>query len=85
MKSNENKQKFPGYNALNTCLIRGAHPIKMPTKHTDTQVRLNTLITCFAITVDTLEVLANGLNAAFLEAIANTTRSLLKNIEVNHL
>jgi hypothetical protein len=40
---------------------------------------------CFAITVDTLELLANGLNAAFLEAIANTTQSLLKNIEVNHL
>jgi hypothetical protein len=57
----------------------------MPTQPTDTQVRLNTLATCFAIMVDTLEVLANSLNAAFLEAIANTTRSLLKNIEVNYL
>jgi hypothetical protein len=57
----------------------------MPTQHTDTQVRLNTLITCFAMTVDTLEVLANSLKAGFLEAIANTTQSLLKNIEVSHL
>jgi hypothetical protein len=35
--------------------------------------------------VDTLEILSNGLQAAFLAAIANTTRSLLKNIEVGHL
>ncbi|KAF7359950.1 hypothetical protein MVEN_00721800 [Mycena venus] len=55
--------------------------IKMPTQPTDTQVRLNTLTACFTIMVDSLEVLANTLNAAFLEAIANTTRSLLKNIE----
>jgi hypothetical protein len=54
-------------------------------QHTDTQVRLNTLFTCFAITADTLEVLANSIKADFLEAIANTTQSLLKNIEVNHL
>jgi chaperonin GroEL (HSP60 family) len=57
----------------------------MPTLHTDTQVRLKALITCFGITVDTLEILANSLKAGFLEAIANTTQSLLKNIEVNHL
>jgi hypothetical protein len=57
----------------------------MPTQPTDTQVRLNTLITCFTIMVETLEILANGLQAVFLEAIANTTRSLLKNIEVGHL
>jgi hypothetical protein len=56
----------------------------MPTQPTDTQIRLNTLITCFVIMVDTLEVLANSLNSAFLEAIAKTTQSLLKNIEVNH-
>jgi hypothetical protein len=57
----------------------------MPNQPTDNEVRLNTLIMCFAITVDSLEVLAYSLNAAFLEAIANTTRSLLKNIEVGHL
>ncbi|KAJ7308748.1 hypothetical protein DFH08DRAFT_823777 [Mycena albidolilacea] len=53
----------------------------MPTQRTDTQARLNTLTLCFAITVDTVEILANCLNASFLETIANTTRSLLKNIE----
>ncbi|KAF7368197.1 hypothetical protein MVEN_00139300 [Mycena venus] len=53
----------------------------MATQHIDTQARLTTLIVCFNITVDTLEILANGLQAVFLEAIANTARSLLKNIE----
>ncbi|KAJ6574506.1 hypothetical protein B0H19DRAFT_1063459 [Mycena capillaripes] len=53
----------------------------MPTQPTDTQVRLNTLTTCFTITVETLEILANSLQAAFMVAITNTTRSLLKNIE----
>ncbi|KAJ7307712.1 hypothetical protein DFH08DRAFT_1051622 [Mycena albidolilacea] len=53
----------------------------MPTRPTDTKVRLNTLITCFTIMVETLEILANSLQADFLQAIANTTRSLLKNIE----
>ncbi|KAF7359968.1 ATPase-AAA-core domain-containing protein [Mycena venus] len=53
----------------------------MPTQPTDMQIRLKALTTCFAIMADTLEVLANSLNAAFLVAIANTTRSLLKNIE----
>jgi hypothetical protein len=57
----------------------------MPTQLTDTQVRLNTLTTCFAITVETLEILANSVQTDFLEAIANTTQSLLKNIEVNQL
>jgi hypothetical protein len=55
----------------------------MPTQPTDTRARLNTLTTCFTITVETLEILANTLQTDFLEAIANTTRSLLKNLEVN--
>ncbi|KAJ6537177.1 hypothetical protein B0H19DRAFT_1079547 [Mycena capillaripes] len=53
----------------------------MSTHHTATQVRLNTVTTCFTIMVETLEILANTLQAFFLEAIVNTTRSLLKNIE----
>jgi hypothetical protein len=57
----------------------------MPIQPTDTQIRLNTLTTCFTITVETLEILVTSLQAAFMEAIANTTRSLLKNIEVGHL
>ncbi|KAF8189609.1 hypothetical protein K438DRAFT_1763811 [Mycena galopus ATCC 62051] len=39
---------------------------------------------CLAIAADTLEILANGLKAPFLEAISDTTQALLKNIEVNH-
>jgi hypothetical protein len=57
----------------------------MPSNHADTQVQLNTLTTCFTIMAETLEILANSLQAGFLEAIANTIQSLLKNIEVSHL
>jgi hypothetical protein len=82
MNSNRIKEEFPVYKVLNS---RVPHPsIKMPAQRTDTQVRLDTLATCFAITVDTLEILANTLNAAFLEAISNTARSLLKNVQVSH-
>ncbi|KAF8181470.1 hypothetical protein K438DRAFT_1976198 [Mycena galopus ATCC 62051] len=52
----------------------------MPTHSTDTQLRLNTLTACFNITVETLGILASSLQAAFMGAIANTARSLLKNI-----
>jgi hypothetical protein len=57
----------------------------MPVHPTDTQIQLNTLVMCFTIMVETLEILANTLQTTFLEAITNTTRSLLKNIEVNYL
>jgi hypothetical protein len=36
-----------------------------------------------AIAVNTLEILADNFNTPFLVAISNTTRSLLKNVEVN--
>ncbi|KAJ7318398.1 hypothetical protein DFH08DRAFT_820000 [Mycena albidolilacea] len=55
----------------------------MPTRSSRTQVRLSMLTTCFAITVDTMEILADSLNATFLMAIVHTTRSLLKNIEAS--
>ncbi|KAF7368572.1 hypothetical protein MVEN_00180600 [Mycena venus] len=54
----------------------------MPTQPRDTQVQLNMLIMCFTITVETLKILANSLQAAFLVAIANTTQSLLKTVEI---
>ena len=41
-------------------------------------------MTCLTVTADTLEILANSLHTPFLEALSNTTQSLLKNIEVNH-
>ncbi|KAF8191097.1 hypothetical protein K438DRAFT_2018490, partial [Mycena galopus ATCC 62051] len=53
----------------------------MPTMPTDTQIRLNNIIACLRVTADTLDILANCLRGTFLEAISNTTRSLLKNIE----
>jgi hypothetical protein len=56
----------------------------MPIQPTNTQARLNTLTAYFTIMVETLEILANSLHPAFMVAIANTTRSLLRNIEVNH-
>jgi hypothetical protein len=64
--------------------MQDPHTIKMLTHNTDTQVQLNTLTTCFTITVKTLEILANSLQEGYLEAIANTTQSLLKNIEVSN-
>ncbi|KAJ7346053.1 hypothetical protein DFH08DRAFT_809890 [Mycena albidolilacea] len=56
----------------------------MPIQPTDTQVQLSMLTTCFAITVTTLKVLANSLQAAFMVAITHTTLSLLKNIEMEY-
>jgi hypothetical protein len=56
----------------------------MPIQPTDNQVRLNTIKICLTITADTMGVLANSLDAPFAQAIFNTTKSLLENIEVNH-
>ncbi|KAJ7838342.1 hypothetical protein B0H13DRAFT_1911911 [Mycena leptocephala] len=53
----------------------------MPPQVSTTQIRLNNITTCLALTVDTVELLASSLNTPFLEAISNTTRSLLKNIQ----
>ncbi|KAJ7697301.1 P-loop containing nucleoside triphosphate hydrolase protein [Mycena metata] len=43
-----------------------------------TEVRLNNISKCVAITVNTLDVLVNTLNIRGLEAISNTTQSLLE-------
>ncbi|KAJ7823183.1 hypothetical protein B0H13DRAFT_2446361 [Mycena leptocephala] len=53
----------------------------MPPQVSVTQIRLNNITTCLALTVDTVELLASSLNTPFLEAISNTTQSLLKNIQ----
>ncbi|KAJ6556037.1 hypothetical protein B0H19DRAFT_1071170 [Mycena capillaripes] len=53
----------------------------MPPKPTDAQTRLNSITACMVVTENTVETLAIALRAPFLEAIANTTRSLLKNIQ----
>jgi hypothetical protein len=48
-----------------------------------TQIHLNNITTCLTLTADAIELLASSLNTPFLEAISNTTQSLLKNIQVN--
>ncbi|KAJ7909247.1 hypothetical protein B0H13DRAFT_1877873 [Mycena leptocephala] len=53
----------------------------MPPQPTLTQIRLNNITTCLTITVNTLEILVTSLESPFLEAISNTTQSLLKNME----
>ncbi|KAJ7842088.1 hypothetical protein B0H13DRAFT_1909980 [Mycena leptocephala] len=53
----------------------------MPPQPSVTQIRLNNITTCLTRTADTVELLASSLNAPFLEAISNTTQSLLKNIQ----
>jgi hypothetical protein len=55
----------------------------MPTQPSTTQIRLNHITACLTLTADTVKLLASSLNTPFLEAISNTTQSLLKNIQVN--
>jgi hypothetical protein len=59
-------------------------PYKMPPQPTVTQIRLNNITECLTITSNTLEILAGSLKSPFLEAISNTTHSLLKNIQVHY-
>ncbi|KAJ6566720.1 hypothetical protein B0H19DRAFT_1257913 [Mycena capillaripes] len=56
--------------------------MKMPLKQTAADIRVLDIATCMTVTVNTVEALAIALRAPFLEAIANTTRSLLKNIQI---
>ncbi|KAJ7900489.1 hypothetical protein B0H13DRAFT_2517813 [Mycena leptocephala] len=53
----------------------------MPLQPTVTQIQLNNITTCLTITANTLEILASSLKRPFLEAMSNTTQSLLKNIQ----
>ncbi|KAJ7800129.1 hypothetical protein B0H13DRAFT_1932770 [Mycena leptocephala] len=53
----------------------------MSPKPSFTQIRLNNITTCLTRTADTIELLASSLNTPFLEAISNTTQSLLKKIQ----
>ncbi|KAJ7342908.1 hypothetical protein DFH08DRAFT_1011405 [Mycena albidolilacea] len=53
----------------------------MPSPQTTTQIRWSNISTCMGIALNSLEILANR-NTPFLEAIANTTRSLLEFVQV---
>jgi hypothetical protein len=55
----------------------------MPPHATLTQTRLNSVVTCLAVTANTLHILATNLKTPFLDAISNTTQSLLNLVEVN--
>ncbi|KAJ7749437.1 hypothetical protein B0H16DRAFT_1725082 [Mycena metata] len=50
----------------------------MPRQLTTTEVRLNDITTCVAITASTLSILVETFQIPGLEAILNTTQSLLK-------
>ncbi|KAJ6572258.1 hypothetical protein B0H19DRAFT_1065221 [Mycena capillaripes] len=54
----------------------------MPTKPSDAEIRLNDITTCLTITAQTLGIVATSLKTPFLEAISNTTQSLLKKIQL---
>ncbi|KAJ7920515.1 hypothetical protein B0H13DRAFT_1867585 [Mycena leptocephala] len=48
---------------------------------TPTQIRLNNIVTCLTLTANTVQILATTLETPFLEAISNTTQSLLKHVQ----
>ncbi|KAJ6533275.1 hypothetical protein DFH09DRAFT_1284454 [Mycena vulgaris] len=49
----------------------------MPPQPIATEIRVNNILKCFTIAVDTLKVLANSFKTPFLEPISNTAKSLL--------
>ncbi|KAJ7731266.1 hypothetical protein B0H16DRAFT_1893418, partial [Mycena metata] len=53
----------------------------MPRQQTVTEVRLDNISKCVTITVNTLDVLVNTLKIHGLEAMVNTTQSLLKLVQ----
>ncbi|KAJ6535861.1 hypothetical protein DFH09DRAFT_1402643 [Mycena vulgaris] len=53
----------------------------MPPQPIATEIRLNNILKCFTIAVDTLEVLANSFKTPFLEPISNTAKSLLAAVQ----
>ncbi|KAJ7936127.1 hypothetical protein B0H13DRAFT_1853815 [Mycena leptocephala] len=53
----------------------------MPPQPTVATIRLNNIITCLNLTICTLETLASSLKSPLLTAMANTTQSLLKNMQ----
>ncbi|KAJ7712645.1 P-loop containing nucleoside triphosphate hydrolase protein, partial [Mycena olivaceomarginata] len=53
----------------------------MPSQPTAGQVRLNNITTCLMMTINALQLLATNFDTPFLQAILNTTRSLLDHIQ----
>jgi hypothetical protein len=57
--------------------------LTMSSTLTVTQIRLKNVTTCLAVTVETLQILGASFRTPFLEAISNTTQSLLTSALVN--
>ncbi|KAJ7840577.1 hypothetical protein B0H14DRAFT_2587444 [Mycena olivaceomarginata] len=53
----------------------------MPSQPTASQVRLNNITTCLMMTINALQLLATNFDTPFLQAILNTTQSLLDHIQ----
>ncbi|KAJ7928322.1 hypothetical protein B0H13DRAFT_1860519 [Mycena leptocephala] len=53
----------------------------MPPQPTVATIQLNNMATCLNLTICTLETLASSLKSPLLMAMANTTQSLLKNVQ----
>ncbi|KAJ7169385.1 hypothetical protein C8R43DRAFT_1103554 [Mycena crocata] len=53
----------------------------MPAQPTVTQIRLQNIAACFAVTVDTLDAIARSFETPFLQPITNTAKSLLSAVE----
>ncbi|KAJ6576019.1 hypothetical protein DFH09DRAFT_1453693 [Mycena vulgaris] len=53
----------------------------MPLQPIATEIRLNNILQCFTIAVDSLEVLAKTFKTPFLESISNTAKSLLTAVQ----
>ncbi|KAJ7818193.1 P-loop containing nucleoside triphosphate hydrolase protein, partial [Mycena olivaceomarginata] len=53
----------------------------MPSQPTASQVRLNNITTCLMMTINALQLLATNFDTPFLQAISNTTQSLLDHIQ----
>jgi hypothetical protein len=54
----------------------------MPPNGSSAQTRLDDITACIAVTAKTLGILASNAQTPFIEAISNTTQSLLQNIQV---
>ncbi|KAJ7729722.1 P-loop containing nucleoside triphosphate hydrolase protein, partial [Mycena olivaceomarginata] len=53
----------------------------MPSQPTASQVRLNNITTCLMMTINALQLLATNFDTPFLQAILNTTQSLMDHIQ----
>jgi hypothetical protein len=80
--ANENEISTGKYKIKPAHLASTLPTTTMPPNRTSAQIQLNNITVCMAVTAETLGVLASSAKTPFMEAISNTTQSLLKNIQV---